>query len=81
MRNKVILCPHKDRAGNHEAAAKALQGVASQVQGPPQKCKGVDYDCLSDAKNEKIKKQVLSSMANSSMKDTDASTITDDSNQ
>ncbi len=42
------------------------------------KCKGIDYDCLSNANKEKIKKQVLSSMASSLMKNAAASTITDD---
>jgi hypothetical protein len=42
---------------------------------------GIDYGCLSNANNEKIKKQVLSSMANFSMKDAAALTITDNSNQ
>ncbi len=41
------------------------------------KRKGIDYNCLSNANKEKIKKQVLSSMASSSMKDAAASIITD----
>ena len=42
------------------------------------KCKSIDYNCLSNTNKEKIKKQVLSSMASSLMKDAAASTITDD---
>jgi hypothetical protein len=44
------------------------------------KRKGIDYDCLSNTNKEKIKKQVLSSIASASslMKNVAASTITDD---
>ncbi len=55
--------------------------MASQVQGPSQEMQGIGCNCLIDANKEKIKKQVLSSMANASMKDATASTITDDPNQ
>jgi hypothetical protein len=84
MRNKVVLCPHKEQGPcrNPRNCLEELHGVACQVQGPPQETqRRIYYDCLSNANKEKITKQVLSSMANSSMKDAAASTITDDSNQ
>jgi hypothetical protein len=81
MCNKVILCPHKDHAGIREAAAKNCKEWLAKYKAHRKKCKGIDYVCLSSANKEKIKKQVLSSIAYFSMKDAAASTITDDSNQ
>jgi hypothetical protein len=78
MRNKVITCPHKDQAGIREAVVKNYKEWPAKFKARREKRKGIDYNCLSDANKEKIKKQVLSSMACSSMKDAAASTITDD---
>jgi hypothetical protein len=77
MRNKVITCPHKDRAGIREAAAKNYKEWLAKFKACRKKCKGIDYNCLSNANKEKIKKQVLSSIASFSMKDVAATTITD----
>jgi hypothetical protein len=81
MCNKIILCPHKDCAGIHKTAAKNYKKWLAKYTARRKKCKGIDYDCLRNANKEKIKKQVLSSMANSSIKDGATLTITDDSNQ
>ncbi len=77
MHDKVILCPHKDHAGVCEAATKNYSKWLAKYKARRKKCNGIDYDCLSSANKEKIKKQVLSSMANSLMKDAAASTIID----
>jgi hypothetical protein len=81
MCNMVILCPHKDRAMICEAAAKNYKEWLAKYKAHHKKCKGIDYDCLRKANKEKIKKQVLSSMANYLMKDAAASTITNNLNQ
>ncbi len=81
MCNKVILCPHKDRAGICEAAAKNYKEWLAKYKAYCKKCKCNDYDCLSNTSKKKIKNQVPSSMANSLMKDTAASAITDYLNQ
>jgi hypothetical protein len=78
MHNKVILCPHKDRAGICEASAKNYKEWLAKYKAHRKKCKGIDSNHLSNTNKEKIEKQVLSSMANSLMKDAAASTITDD---
>jgi hypothetical protein len=79
MRNKVITCPHKDQAGIRETAAKIYKEWLAKFKACRKKRKGIDYDYLSNANKEKIKKQVLSSIAHSLMKDAAASTtITDD---
>jgi hypothetical protein len=78
MRNKVITCPHKDRARIWEAAAKNYKEWLAKFKACHKKCKAIDNNRLSNANKEKIKKQVLSSMASSSMKDAAASSITDD---
>jgi hypothetical protein len=78
MHNKVITCPHKDQAGIREASVKNYKEWLAKFKACRKKHKGIDYDHLSNANKEKIKKQVLSSMASSLMNDTAASTITDD---
>jgi hypothetical protein len=78
MHNKVITCPHKDRAGIREAAMKNYKEWLAKFKACCKKCNGIDYNRLSYANKEKFKKQVLSSMASSLMKDTAASIITDD---
>jgi hypothetical protein len=78
MHNKASFCPHKDQARIHEAAMKNYKEWLAKFKVCRKKCKGVDYNCLSGTNKEKIKKQVLSSMASSLMKDAAASTITDD---
>jgi hypothetical protein len=60
MLNKVVLCPHKDRAGIPEAATKNYKEWLAMYKAHRKKHKGIDYNYLS---REKIKKQVLSSMA------------------
>jgi hypothetical protein len=82
MHNKIILCPHNDHTRIPEAAAKSYKEWLAKYKACRKKRKGIDYyNCLSNANKEKIKKQVLSSMANSSMKDATASTVTDNLNQ
>jgi hypothetical protein len=78
MRNKVITCPHKDQARIQEAAAKNYKKWLAKFKAHRKKRKGIDYNHLSNANKEKIKKRVLSSMASSLMKDAAASTIEDD---
>jgi hypothetical protein len=78
MRNKVIICLHKDQAGIREAAVKNCKEWLAKFKACHKKHKGIDYDCLSNTNKKKIKKQVLSSMTSSLMKDAAASTITDD---
>jgi hypothetical protein len=80
MRNKIVLCPHKDRSGIQDTAAKNYKEWLTKYKACRKKHKGTDYDGLSNSNKEKIKKNVLSSMANSSMKDAAALTITDNSN-
>jgi hypothetical protein len=78
MHNKVITCPHKDRAGIWEAPAKNYKEWPAKFEACRKKRKGINYDRLSNASKEKIKKQVLCNMASSLMKDEAATTITDD---
>jgi hypothetical protein len=78
MHNKVILCPHKDCAMIREAATKNYKEWLAKYKARCKKRMGIDNDHLSNANKEKINKQVLSSMANSLMKDASASIITDD---
>jgi hypothetical protein len=69
MCNKVVLCPHKDCVGIREAAMKNYKELLAKYKACHKKHMGIDYNCLSNANKVKIKKQVLSRMANSLVKD------------
>jgi hypothetical protein len=53
MRNKVVLCPHKNYAEIHETAAKKHKEWLAKCKARHKKCKGIDYDCLSDGEDQK----------------------------
>jgi hypothetical protein len=53
MRNKVVLCPHKNHAGIHETAAKKHKEWLAKCKARHKKCKGIDYDCLSNREDQK----------------------------
>jgi hypothetical protein len=65
MKNKVILCPNKDKPGVREEAAKVyaawLDNYNKKQEGCVKKRK-VNYDTMSNANKECVKEAVLASM-------------------
>ncbi len=65
MRNKKILCPIRDKPGMRGETAKAYQVWSDnhcKRQDNHSKKRKVDYDKMSNANKERVKKAVLVSM-------------------
>ena len=81
MRNKVILCPNKDKPGVHEAAEVAYkEWMARGKKHRFKKCKDklFSYDKLSDKEKAKMQESVLACLCLGALMGK-ASTITTDS--
>jgi hypothetical protein len=79
MQDKIILCPHKDRPGIRETAEKNYKDWLAKYKARHKNWKEINFDNMSPHQQKKITKQVLSSLANLSTRDTAVSSITNNS--
>jgi hypothetical protein len=81
IRNKVIVCPNKDKPGVWAAAKKAYQEWLEKSRKRNKKCKDkpFDYNKLNDRDKALARENVLASLCMREQKPDEASTITTDS--
>jgi hypothetical protein len=83
IRNKLIVCPNKDKPGVRAAAKKAYQEWLAKLRKRNKKCKDklFDYNKLNDRDKALARESVLASLCVREQKPDEASTITTNSSR